>query len=55
MQIVGGNPYRERPLRRPMHSSEDNIKVDYKEIRYKHVNWIYLAYNRVYMQTVVST
>jgi len=35
--------YREKPLRRPVHSSEDNIKVDHKAIDHKVVNWIYLA------------
>jgi hypothetical protein len=35
-----------RPLRRQMRKSEDNIKMDHKEVGWKDTNWIHLAQDR---------
>jgi hypothetical protein len=37
---------RERALGRPRHRWEDNTKMDLKEIEWKGVDWIFLAYDR---------
>jgi hypothetical protein len=38
-----GKPERKRPLRRPRHRWEDNIRMDIREIWFEVVDWIYLA------------
>jgi hypothetical protein len=45
VQILVGKRYRERerPPKRHMHSSEDNVKVDHKAIGLKVVKSIYFA------------
>jgi hypothetical protein len=35
-----------RPLGRPRHRWEDNIKMDLREIKYGDVDWIHLAQDR---------
>jgi hypothetical protein len=39
-------PEGERPVRRPMHRWEDNIKVNLREIGLGGVNWMHLAQDR---------
>jgi hypothetical protein len=39
-------PERRRPLGRPRHRCEDNIKIDLKEIRWEGIDWIHLAQDR---------
>jgi len=42
-----GKPQGKRPIGRPMHRCEDNIKMVLKEIRREDVNYIHLAQDRV--------
>jgi len=46
---------RKRPLGRPRHRWEDNIKMDLKEIGIEGANWIRLARDRVLWNGFVST
>jgi hypothetical protein len=40
-KILVGKPDGKRPLRRPRHIWEDNIKMDLREIELEGVNWIH--------------
>jgi hypothetical protein len=42
-RVLVGRPERKRPLGRPRHRWEDNIKVDLMEIEIDGENWIQLA------------
>jgi hypothetical protein len=42
-----GRPEGKRPLGRPKHRWEDNIKLDLREIRINAAKWIQLAQDRV--------
>jgi hypothetical protein len=44
--ILGGRPEGRRPLGRPWHRGEDNIKMHLREIGFGNVDWIHLAQNR---------
>jgi len=48
-------PEGERPLARPGHRWEGNIRMDLKEIGWEGVNWIGLASKRVAWRAVVIT
>jgi hypothetical protein len=48
-------PERKRPLERPRHRWEDNIKMDLREIGMNGVNWIWLAQVRVQWWAFVNT
>jgi hypothetical protein len=41
-----GNPEGKKLLRELMRGAEDNIKMDFREIRYCCVAWIHLAQDR---------
>jgi hypothetical protein len=41
--ILDRKPEVNRPLRRPRHRKEDNIRMDLGEIRWEGVDWIHLA------------
>jgi hypothetical protein len=41
--ILVGRPEGRRPLRRPRHRWEDNIKMDLREIGFGDVDWIHLS------------
>jgi hypothetical protein len=41
--VLVGKPEGKRPLGRPRHRREDNIKLDLREIRIDGANWIQLA------------
>jgi hypothetical protein len=41
--ILIGKSERKRPLGRPRHRWEDNIKVDLREVGLEGVDWIHLA------------
>jgi hypothetical protein len=41
--ILVGRPEGRRPLGRPRHRWEDNIKMDCRKIGFGDVNWIHLA------------
>jgi hypothetical protein len=44
-----------RPLRRPRHTWEGNIRMDLSEIGWEGVDWIHLAQDRDQWQAVVNT
>jgi hypothetical protein len=44
--ILVGKPEERRPLGRPRHRWEDNIRMDLQEIGREGVDWIHLAQNR---------
>jgi hypothetical protein len=46
-RVLVGRPDGKRPLGRPRHRWEDNIKLDLREIGINVVNWIQLAEDRV--------
>jgi hypothetical protein len=54
-RVLVGMPKGERPLERPGHGWEDNIKMDLREIGVKRANWIWLAHGMVQWQAFVST
>jgi len=35
-----------RPLGKPVHALEGNMKIDLKEIRWKDIDWIYLPVDK---------
>jgi hypothetical protein len=43
-RILVGNPEGKRPLGRPRHRWEDNIRMDVREIGWSGVDWIDLAH-----------
>jgi hypothetical protein len=45
-EILVGKTERNRPLGRPRHRWEDNIKMDLKEIVFRGVEFIHMAHNR---------
>jgi hypothetical protein len=53
-RVLGGRPEGKRPLGRPRHRWEDNIKMDIREIGINGVNWIWLAQDRVWLQAFVN-
>jgi hypothetical protein len=42
-EVLVGIPEGERPLGRPMHRWEDNIRMDLREMGKEGVHWIHLA------------
>jgi cell wall assembly regulator SMI1 len=44
--ILDGKPEGKRPLGRPRHTWEDNIRMDLREIGQVSVDWIHLAQDR---------
>jgi hypothetical protein len=42
-RILVGKPDTKRPLGRPRYRWEDNIQMDYREIVWGGMDWIYLA------------
>jgi hypothetical protein len=52
--ILVGKPEGKRPLRRPRHRGKDNIKMDIREIGSEGVDWINLAQDRNWWQTLVN-
>jgi hypothetical protein len=45
-RVVVEKPEEKRPLGRPRHRWEDNIKVDLQEVGYEGVDWIELVLDR---------
>jgi hypothetical protein len=45
-KVLVGRPEGKRPLGRPRHRYENNIKLDFREIGISGANWIQLAQNR---------
>jgi hypothetical protein len=54
-RVLVGRPEGKRPLRKPRHRLEDNIKMDLREIGIDRVNWIQLAQDRVQWWACVNT
>jgi hypothetical protein len=54
-RVLVGKSEGKRPLRRPRHRWEDNIKMDLREIGIDGMNWIQLAQDRVQWWAFVST
>jgi hypothetical protein len=54
-RVLVGRPEGKRPLGRPRHRWEDNIKVDLREIRIDGANWIQVAQDRVHWRACVNT
>jgi len=46
-RVLVGRPKGKRPLGRPKHRQEENIKLDLREIGIDGANWIQLAQDRV--------
>ena len=51
---MSGKPIGKRPLRRPRHRWEDNIRMDLKEIGINTRNWVDLAQGRDYWRAFVN-
>jgi hypothetical protein len=54
-RVLVGRPEGKRPLGRPRHRWEDNIKMDPSEIEIDGANWIRLAQDRVQWRALVNT
>jgi hypothetical protein len=54
-RVLVGRPEGKRPLGRPSHRWEGNIKMDLREIGIDGANWIRLAQDRVQWRDFVST
>ena len=46
IQCFGGEHAGKRPLGRPRHRWEDNVKIDLQEVGYAGMDWIELAQDR---------
>jgi hypothetical protein len=53
--VLVGRPETKRPLERPRHRWEDNIKMDLRETGIDGANWIRLAQDRVRLRAFVNT
>jgi hypothetical protein len=53
--ILVGRPEGRRPLGRPRHRWEDNIKMDLREIEFGDVDWIHWAQDRDRWRALVNT
>jgi hypothetical protein len=54
-RVLVGRPKGKRPLGRPRHRWEDNIKMDFREIGIDGSDWIQMAQDRVQWQACVNT
>jgi hypothetical protein len=54
-RALDGRPERKRPLGRPRHRWEENIKVDLREIGISGANWIQMAQDRIQWRAFVNT
>ena len=53
-RVLGGKPEGWRPLGRPWHRWEDNIKMDLQEVGCGGMDWIELAQDRNRWQALVN-
>jgi hypothetical protein len=53
--ILVGKPDGKKPLGRPRHRWEDNIRMDLSEIGWEVVDWIHRAQDRHQLQALVNT
>jgi hypothetical protein len=54
-RVLVGRPECMKPLGRPRHRWEDNIKLDLREIGIHGANWIRMAQDRVRWRAFVNT
>jgi hypothetical protein len=54
-RVLVGKPERKRPLERPRHRWEDNIKIDLQEVGGGHGDWIELAQDMNEWRAFVGT
>jgi hypothetical protein len=54
-RILVGKPDAKRPLGRPRHSWEGNIKMIFREIRWDGVDWILLAQDKDHWGAFMTT
>jgi len=54
-RVLVGKPEGNRPLVKPRHRWEDNIKIDLQEVGCGGVDWIELAQDRDRRQATVNT
>jgi hypothetical protein len=54
-RVLVGKPEEKRPLGRPRHRWEDNIKMDLQEVGGGHGDWMELAQNRDRWRALVGT
>jgi hypothetical protein len=54
-RVLVGKSGGKRPLGRPRHRWEDNIKVDLREIGWGGMDWIHLAQDRDQWRALVNT
>jgi hypothetical protein len=54
-RVLVGKPEGKRPLGRPRHRWEDNIKIDFQEVGRVRGDWMELAQDRDRWQTFVGT
>jgi hypothetical protein len=54
-RVLGGRPEGKRPLGRPRHRWEDNIKLDLREIGIDGAYWIWLVQDRIQWWALMST
>ena len=53
-KILTGNPLGKRPIGRPRHRSEDNIRMDFKDMGINAGNWVDSAEDRDYWRALVN-
>ena len=54
MLPYSGKPTGKRPLGRPRHTWEDNIRMNHEEIGINAENWVYSAQDRNYWRALVN-
>jgi hypothetical protein len=54
-RVLVGKPEGKRPLRRPRHRWEDNIKMDLQEVGIGGMDWIGLAHDMNRWRALVNT
>jgi hypothetical protein len=54
-KVLVGKPEGKRPLERPRHRWEDNIKMDLQEVEWGHGDWMELAQDRYRWRALVGT
>jgi hypothetical protein len=52
-RVLVGRPKGKRPLGRPRHRWEDNMKLDLREIEINGANWTQLAQDRIHWQAYI--
>jgi hypothetical protein len=53
-RVLVGKPEGKRPLGRPRHRWEDNIKMDLQDLEFESMDWVELSQDRDRWRTLVS-